>query len=570
MLKIKGGFCLYGIALDLGTSGFRLQLINLRNRSTIKTVMTMRHPLPGGNVIDHLGFAIQVGEDNANMIMVHTILKMFNELHIPLDAITRIAVCGNPIQLSLFQNIEIRDLAYAGKNMQRRLGIKSVERGLKIYKGRDIFGQDCGLEECEIIVLPSIEHEIGADALAMMVKTDFIEQDDVAIATDYGTNAEMALKVGDRIITCSAAAGPSIEGQGIKCGMLASPGAISDVNDENGFWRITVLDENMQPGKGDLIDPETGVIVEKGEVQSRGITGTGVISAISLAISSGMVTKLPELPKGRLILGEKVTLTNKDFAEAGKAIGAIRAAHLTLLIEAGVKYEDLKYMYMSGASGTYVDAEKGRQIGLAPIFSKKIVQFGNTSLELAKDVVLNNFELDEIVSLADRIKADHIMLASNDVFKNIYACELAYWTEGMPYGMYNKFLESYGLPVIPDIDSIPTIEKRVSRDIEDSGYQGLKIIRDLDMLIEEESNGCMQCRMCERECPEQAIHIVPKNGHVYVDYTAHLCLGVSCKRCIGVCPVKAINYKEIRTISPGDLTAVNTSVLPDKSLVYEQ
>ncbi|WP_340818127.1 methylamine methyltransferase corrinoid protein reductive activase [Methanolobus sp. WCC4] len=547
---------MYGIALDLGTSGFRLQLLNLKKKSAVKTVMTMRHPLPGGNVIDHLGFAIQVGEDSANKIMTHTIHKMLDELHIPLEMITRIAVCGNPIQLSLFQNIEIRDLAYAGKNMQKRLGIGEVERGLRIYRGSDIFGIDSGLDECEIIVLPSIEHEIGADALAMMVKTDFINKDEVAIVTDYGTNAEMALKVGDRIVTCSAAAGPSIEGQGIKCGMLASPGAISDVNVEAGFWRTTVLDENMKPGKGDLIDPETGVIVENGEIRARGITGTGVISALSLAINTGLIKKLPELPKGRLILGEKVFLTDEDVAEAGKAIGAIRAAHLTLLIESGVKYEDLKYMYMSGASGTYVDAEKGRKIGLAPVFSKNIVQFGNTSLELAKDVVLGNFELDEIVELADRIKADHIMLASNDTFKNIYACELAYWTEGMQAEMYNHFLEGNGLPGLPEVTEVPSIEQRVSKDIDDTGYQGLKIIRDLDMIIEEESSGCMQCRMCERECPEKAIHVVPRDGHIYVDYTAHLCLGTSCKRCVGVCPVKAISYREIRPLSTGNMPAV--------------
>ena len=547
---------MYGIALDLGTSGFRLQLLDLKTKGIIKTVMTMRHPLPGGNVIDHLGFAIQVGQDSANEIMTHTIHKMLDELGIPLSMIEKMAVCGNPIQLSLFQNIEIRDLAYAGKNMQRRLGIENVKRGLMIYRGSEMFDKDSGLDECEIIVLPSIEHEIGADALAMMVKTDFINQEDIAIVTDYGTNAEMALKVGDRIVTCSAAAGPSIEGQGIKCGMLASPGAVSDVNEEDGFWRVTVLDENMGPGKGDLIDPVTGIIIEKGEVQPRGITGTGVISAISLAISTGLIRKLPELPNGKIVLGEGIVLTDEDVAEAGKAIGAIRAAHLTLLIESGVKYEDLKYMYMSGASGTYVDAAKGRLIGLSPIFSKDIVQFGNTSLELARDVVLGNYKLQEIVDLADRIKADHIMLASNETFKNIYACELAYWTEGMQAETYNDFLEAYGLPRLPDVTHVPSIEQRVNKDIEDTGYQGLAILKDFDMLIEEESNGCMQCLMCERECPEKAIHVVPKNGHIYVDYTAHLCLGMSCKRCIGACPVKAINYRQIRAVSAGDLSVV--------------
>ncbi|KXS42686.1 MAG: putative metal-binding protein [Methanolobus sp. T82-4] len=549
---------MYGIALDLGTSGFRLQLLKLETGNAIKTVMTMKHPLPGGNVIDHLGFAIQVGEDSAHEIITHTIRKMFDELHIPLSMISKIAVCGNPIQLSLFQNIEIRDLAYAGKNMQKRLGIENVKRGLEIYKGYEIFGIDSGLDECEIIVLPSIEHEIGADALAMMVKTDFIEQEEVSIVTDYGTNAEMALKVGDRIVTCSAAAGPAIEGQGIKCGMLASPGAISDVNEENGYWRISVLDENMGAGKGDLIDPVTGDIIEKGDVKARGITGTGVISAVSLAVSTGLISQMPELPNGRLILGEDICLTNRDIAEAGKAIGAIRAAHLTLLIESGVEYEDLTCMYMSGASGTYVDAEKGRKIGLTPIFSKKIVQFGNTSLGLARDIILGKYELREIEDLAERIKADHIMLASNETFKNIYACELAYWTEGMQDEMYNFFLESYGMPGLPDITEPPFIERKVSRDIEDTGYEGISIIKDLDMIIEEKSKGCMQCRICERECPENALRVVPKNGDIYVDYTAHLCLGMSCKRCVGACPVKAINYKQIRPISVEGISAVQS------------
>ncbi|TGC08716.1 methylamine methyltransferase corrinoid protein reductive activase [Methanolobus halotolerans] len=547
---------MYGIALDLGTSGFRLQLLNIGTGNTIKTVMTMKHPLPGGNVIDHLGFAIQVGEDSAHKIITHTICKMLDELQVPLTMISKIAVCGNPIQLSLFQNIEIRDLAYAGKNMQKRLGIENVKRGMMIYKGYEIFGNDSGLDECEIIVLPSIEHEIGADALAMMIKTDFIEQEDIAIVTDYGTNAEMALKIGDRIVTCSAAAGPAIEGQGIRCGMLASPGAISDVNEEHSYWRITVLDEDMKSGKGDLIDPITGSIVEKGEVQSRGITGTGVISAISLAVSTGIIKKLPEIPNGKLVLGENICLTDKDIAEAGKAIGAIRAAHLTLLIESGVKYEDLKYMYMSGASGTYVDAEKGRKIGLAPIFTQKIIQFGNTSLELAKDIILGNYELKEIEDLAERIKADHIMLASNETFKNIYACELAYWTEGMQYETYNYFLEAYGMPRLPDVTCTPSIQHRVSKDIEDTGYEGIRIIKDLDMIIEEKSHGCMQCRICERECPENALQVVPKNGDIYVDYTAHLCLGISCKRCIGVCPVKAIKYRHIKPVSIGGLPAV--------------
>jgi methylamine methyltransferase corrinoid activation protein len=547
---------MYGIAMDLGTSGFRLQLIDLESKNVLKTIMTMKHPLPGGNVIDHLGFAIQVGGDVANNIMISTIRNMFEMLPVPPEEIKRIAVCGNPIQLSLFQNIEIRDLAYAGKNMQQRLGIGDVKRGLSIYDGIAIFGPSSGLNDCEVIVLPSIEHEIGADALAMMVKTDFMDQEGISLVTDYGTNAEMALKVNGRIITCSAAAGPAIEGQGIKCGMLASPGAISDVNEENGMWRLTVLDERMDGRKSHLVDPLTGSVLEKGEVAPEGITGTGVIAAISLAMGMGLIKTLPHLPNGKLILGEGVELNDRDIEEAGKAIGAIRAAHMTLLVESGLMFKDLEYMYMSGASGTYVDADKARKIGLAPGFAKKIIQFGNTSLELAKDVVLGNYDLDEIQDLADRIKADHIMLASNETFKNIYACELAYWTEGMPEDVYNNVLESFNMPHMPALELAPVFQKRVKKDISNSETVDVEIMKGMNVIIEEEAKGCMGCRICEQECPENAIRIIDKQGKRFAGYAAHLCLGMSCQRCIRICPAKAIRYREIRPVSTEELSVM--------------
>ena len=94
---------------------------------------------------------------------------------------------------------------------------------------------------------PAIKHEIGADALAMMLETDFLIQPEPSLVTDYGTNAEMALKVGDRIITASAAAGPAIEGQGISSGMLASLGAICDVNPETFLHKMSCSGKTYFP-----------------------------------------------------------------------------------------------------------------------------------------------------------------------------------------------------------------------------------------------------------------------------------------------------------------------------------
>lgn len=441
---------MYGIALDLGTSGFRAQLIDLEIRKVIRTAMTMRHPLPGGNVIDHLNFALEIGEDVANNIILDAVKKIIETLDVEPSCIRKIVVCGNPIQLSLFQNSEIRDLAFAGKNMQRRLGVENVDRSARIFPANELFRGVINLPNCEITVPPAIAHEIGADALAMMIETNFLNQKDVSIVTDYGTNAEMAIKVGDRIITGSAAAGPAIEGQGISCGMIASPGAISDVNPEREYWRLTVLDEKMEGKNGDLVNPVTGEILEKGDIEAVGITGTGVIAVIAVAMETGLMEQPPKLPNGKLILGDSIEITNEDISEAGKAIGAIRAAQLTLLLEAGVSFEELENVYMSGASGTYVDCRKARRIGSCPDFSSKVVQFGNTSIALARELLLDESRLDEVIALAGNIKADHLMMATSETFKNIYTCELSYWTEGMSMKLYKKFMKMYKCPPFPE------------------------------------------------------------------------------------------------------------------------
>lgn len=537
---------MYVISLDLGTSGFRSQLIDLEKQETAKTVITMGHPLPGGNVMDHLDFAIVTGADVAHRIMVETVKKILEKFEVEHESILRIAVCGNPIQLSLFQNIEIRDLAYAGKNKQEALGVLDVKRDARVFPANDIFKGIFEMDNCEIIVPPAIKHEIGADALAMMLETDFINQKEPCLVTDYGTNAEMALKIGDRIMTASAAAGPAIEGQGIDCGMLAGPGAISDVNMENGYWRLTVLDGALNPVKGPLVDPITGDTIESSEVMPKGITGTGVISTIALALKEGLIKKLPRLPNGKISLGDGIFIMDRDVEEVGKAIGAIRAAHMTLMVEAGMRYEDLRYSYMSGATGTYVDAEKARHIGSVPDFSQGIVQFGNTSIGLARKIAMDRSKLDEVIAMAKKIQADHVMMATSETFKEIYMCELASWQQGMPNEMYDQMLQMYGIPLFPSALKDVEIEKRVKKDIDDVGYLGLEIVKNIGIILEAPVEKCILCHQCEEECPEDALVIIEKDGGRFVDIDSQNCLGTSCRRCVTICPEQTINHSLLK------------------------
>ena len=60
----------YGVAVDLGTSGYRAQKINLDTKEIKRTAITLRNPLPGANVMNHVDFAIRYGEDLAHGLSI--------------------------------------------------------------------------------------------------------------------------------------------------------------------------------------------------------------------------------------------------------------------------------------------------------------------------------------------------------------------------------------------------------------------------------------------------------------------------------------------------------------------
>ncbi len=565
-----------GIALDLGTSGFRGQAIDLDNKGIIlSTSVTTRHPLPGANVMDHLHFAVDVGLNWAHEVMVQAINRVIDNLWIKRDQVVRIAVCGNPIQLSLFQEIEFRDLAYAGKRKLKALGVVPPKRDAQIVKAPEIRGLDLP-EETDVLIPPAIRHEIGADALAMMIQSGMLEKEEIAITTDYGTNAEMALLVDGVVYTGSTAAGPALEGQQIEDGLLALPGAISDVafisenhiNSEltlpaeidkplRGVLETFVLDNNMKALPGDTVDPITGKLITRGKIDAVGITGTGVVALLSEGLKSGLI-RIPRIktPDGKINLPNRIKFSEKDFTEAGKAIGAVRAGHMSLCQEAGIRMEDIETAYMSGASGTYVDALKAQAIGMIPSGVKKIFQVGNTSLAMARDMVKDEDELWHMKQIADELRQTHCMFAESKVFEKIYILELSYWTEGLPLNQYRTFLKKFGLPPLKEVGVVPEVIKTVTKDIPDLGTMGLRIISDIGQRKTVGFQGCTGCRACIDDCPENALALREEGEDFQITLNLALCDGFACMRCERACSEKVFNLIKLITAPTDDCPTV--------------
>ncbi|MDK2796332.1 MAG: hypothetical protein PWQ58_1531 [Archaeoglobaceae archaeon] len=541
-----------GVALDVGTSGFRAQAIDLESGKVISTAITLRHPLPGINIMDHLTFAIEYGLEFAHEIFIDAVEKLLSRLRgMDLKDVERIAVSGNPTQLSLFQGIEIRDLAWAGERALKIRNVTPPKRDATVKTAGEIGIQNVS-PEVEVLIPPCIKHELGADAIAMMVKSGFLEKE-IALVADYGTNAEIALKIGDRILTGSAAAGPAIEGQHIERGMLAAPGAISDLTYSISGWRCMVLDEEIYTRQGDIIDLATGRVIEPGEMhgKAKGVTGTGLIAALAV----GMMNRLIKPPKirtrdRRLNLQDGVYITEKDVEEAGKALGAFRAGFLTLAEEAGVNYKDIKTVFMAGASGFYVDPLKARIVGEIPSSAEEIYQVGNTSLSLAADLIRDPEYLDKLQNFANELRTQHVMFATSTIFQNVYTLELSYWTEGMSLEDYEKFLKVYGIRQdVRYSGGSPKVTKVVPRDIADLGKFGLTVVPDVGTTVEVEVEGCQECKECVKSCPENAIMSVGE-GRVLI--SSSLCLGTACRRCVSACPLKILKFENARVYRRGE------------------
>src|SRR2546422_3255817 len=83
--------------------------------------------------------------------------------------------------------------------------------------------------EARVCLLPLVAGFVGADAVAVALATRLADSSALRVAVDIGTNGEVLLGSRERLLACSAPAGPALEGAQIRHGMRGAQGAIDKV-----------------------------------------------------------------------------------------------------------------------------------------------------------------------------------------------------------------------------------------------------------------------------------------------------------------------------------------------------
>lgn len=407
---------LFGVAMDAGTTTIEALLVDMMDGSIRGKARELnRQGTSGSDIISRISYGTKSegNRDHLRKLLLQSMEKAIEEL-------CRVAGIGreNIVACALSGNVFIIN-SFLGKS----LGALARFPYSPPMKDTLLLADSLPLPMSEkgcVVLFPAPGAFIGGDLVAGAVSLSLDDEGEPAILMDIGTNTEILLRRGNRWVAASAPSGGTFEGAQIKCGKMALPGAVTDV----------------------LFDTELNLRVI-GDREPDGISGSGVLSLVSLLLSMNVLTRDGRLltpaearataPPGILwrlaeIEGERafilflpergkrpVYFCQSDVRSVQTAKGAIRAGIEACLTELGLTSEDVGKVFVSGAFGR--EAKENSLIGTGMFpreFSGRVVKAGNTSLSGAYLSLVERDVMTRAKDFAGNVSVLH--LGANRVF----------------------------------------------------------------------------------------------------------------------------------------------------------
>ncbi len=355
-----------GLAIDLGSTTVAAFLTMMDDGEVCTGAASLnQQTIYGADVISRLSSASNdpAAAERLHRLALASINQAVDSLKLSQrikNRIERVTIVGNVAMHHLLAGISIESLARIPFQPHSKASIRDA---------RDLM-EGIFPNAALVSLPPLIGGFVGSDALACLAYFNFDQADGPMAAIDLGTNGEVLVTDGDRILTASTAAGPAFEGVNISHGTRAIDGAITQTHIQDGDLQLETI-ANEEP---------------------VGITGSGLLSIVHELRKTGVIevngriaeshpefasTIVTEKDGSRSVLlteDGNIRLTQWDVRELQKAKGAIRAAVDILLGELDLEPSDLQHFILTGSFGGQVDVEAAVEIGMLPQMSHDIVK----------------------------------------------------------------------------------------------------------------------------------------------------------------------------------------------------
>lgn len=265
----------------------------------------------------------------------------------------------------------------------------------------------------DVILLPWLSAFIGGDILSGMLYLDFDRRSDTCLLADLGTNGELALLHKHQIYTAGTAAGPAFEGNGLKHGSPAVPGAICDITLGRIMPRLQTIGNKLPTG----------------------ICGSGAISILSELLSHGYMDSsgilTPKFPENGLLICKNkdigdILFTSEDVRQMQLAIAAISAGMDSLCHKAGIKTSQIDHLYLAGGLGYHINISKAAVTGLfSGIDLSRVTAVGNSCLHGLASLSGSPHHLWERTDHIRHITSE-LILAGDDFFQDQFIRHMTY------------------------------------------------------------------------------------------------------------------------------------------------
>jgi uncharacterized 2Fe-2S/4Fe-4S cluster protein (DUF4445 family) len=382
----------YGLVFDLGTSTLVGKLVSLLDGQEVAVISLLNgQSRYGSDVISRLQYV----QDHADgLSRLHQILirdlrrivkRLLNAAELSPEDIHIAVVAGNTTMQHFLLNVN-------------PIGIARAPFSPVLSDGMIVRAEAVDLPlhpEALLYVMPSRSGYIGGDLIGFILASEVAEQDEILLGLDLGTNGEIFLGNRDRLLSCSAAAGPALEGARIAYGMIAADGAIEGVRVEGDRLVYRTIG-NIKPkgicGSGliDLIAVllHVGIIDYEGLI--RPLQGSALRDFSQRVVERGGVCDFLVCKAEESYFNRPIYLTQKDVRELQLAKAAIAAGIGTLLGAMGLRVSDIRKVYLAGALGNYVNTYSAVRVGLIPDLDPLAVEsLGNAASTGATMVLLS-------------------------------------------------------------------------------------------------------------------------------------------------------------------------------------